>query len=65
MADLLVLVDAVKVTVSMHVPPAATGLSQPETEKSAASVPVIFRLLIVSGPAPEFVIVRFPVTLVP
>ena len=60
-ADLLPVVAGANVTVSVHVPPAATALPQPETVKSAASVPEIARLDMVSGELPGLVIVIVPV----
>ena len=62
-ADLLPVVVGANVTVSVHVPPAATALLQPETVKSAASVPEIARLDTVSGELPVFVTVIVPVLL--
>lgn len=51
----------VNVTVNTQFAPGETALEQPVTEKSTASVPVIDKLDIVSGPVPLLVMVKLPV----
>ena len=60
-ADLLPVVAGANVTVSVHVPPAATELLQPVTVKSEAFVPEIAKLETVSGAVPVLVTVIVPV----
>ena len=64
-ADLLPMAEGVNVTVNVHVLPAETEPLQPDTAKSAASVPDILKLDIINGAVPVLVIVKFPVVATP